>query len=114
MTAPQRRVYTKGYAACRCDQGRDAGQLEGGGQPLGDFPLISHALLTLRLLVDALLERASWGGIGEAVERTLAEEDGPARARAEAFAEITSLDAVGAGPAAGSAGILFSPGRAQV
>src|SRR5262249_50558410 len=67
-------------------------------------------LLTLGLLAEALLEakaaggaprgRAAWGAIGEAAARGLAAggED------AEAFAEISCLDAVGAGPAAGSAG----------
>jgi glucosamine--fructose-6-phosphate aminotransferase (isomerizing) len=62
-------------------------------------------LQTLGLLTDALLERTGdWESLPERVDATLERLAPHARDLAPAFAAITMLDAVGAGPAAGSAG----------
>ena len=62
-------------------------------------------LQTLGLLTDALLDRArGWDALPERVEATLSRLAGHAREVAPSFAAIGMLDAVGAGPASGSAG----------
>ncbi|HWK28488.1 MAG TPA: SIS domain-containing protein [Solirubrobacter sp.] len=62
-------------------------------------------LLTLGLLADALLERAGdWDELPERVDATLSRLAPPVRERADEFALIRTLDAAGAGPAAGTAG----------
>jgi glucosamine--fructose-6-phosphate aminotransferase (isomerizing) len=62
-------------------------------------------LQTLGLLTDALLEQTGeWDELPGLLDATLERLAPHARELAPAFSEITMLDAVGAGPAAGSAG----------
>jgi glucosamine--fructose-6-phosphate aminotransferase (isomerizing) len=62
-------------------------------------------LQTLGLLTDALLDRErEWDGLAERVDTTLERLAPHAQELAGAFAAIRMLDAVGAGPAVGSAG----------
>jgi glucosamine--fructose-6-phosphate aminotransferase (isomerizing) len=62
-------------------------------------------LQTLGLLTDALLERAGdWDSLPERVDAALERLAPHARDLAPAFTAISMLDAVGAGPASGSAG----------
>ncbi len=62
-------------------------------------------LQTLGLLTDALLDtRGGWDALPDAVDAALARLEPHARELAPAFARSRMLDAVGAGPAAGSAG----------
>jgi glutamine---fructose-6-phosphate transaminase (isomerizing) len=62
-------------------------------------------LQTLGLLTDALLGTSgAWDALPAAVDATLARLEPHARELAPAFTRIRMLDAVGAGPAAGSAG----------